>query len=214
MQIICPLITKKRKKWKNSLLNCHKKSPKFRTFFQKWRDFYNPYCIPEHLHIHACLRLTCLHARKHAHLLTILWMPCNFTAIHSLTGPVGQPFASCLGGQRFASWGGKTHNGTRFLQLVLSRYIGDPDVIRTVASPPFSGCFTRLCANQCEKPVASHIACLPQFHSTPCRSSSSLQHSDLLEPWSGCWGEPCRCPAISLQYTVSLVQWVNCLLPV
>jgi hypothetical protein len=33
---------------------------------------------------------------------TELWRPCNFTTIHSLTGPVGQPFASCLRGQRFA----------------------------------------------------------------------------------------------------------------
>jgi hypothetical protein len=28
-----------------------------------------------------------------------LWRPCNFTSIHILTGPVGQPFASC------PSWG-------------------------------------------------------------------------------------------------------------
>ncbi len=34
-----------------------------------------------------------------------LWRPCIFTQIHSLTGPVGQPFASRLGGQRFASRG-------------------------------------------------------------------------------------------------------------
>jgi hypothetical protein len=31
-----------------------------------------------------------------------LWRPCNFTPTHSLTGPVGQLFASRLGGQRFA----------------------------------------------------------------------------------------------------------------
>jgi hypothetical protein len=29
---------------------------------------------------------------------TLLWRPCSFTPIHSLTGPVGQPFASCLEG--------------------------------------------------------------------------------------------------------------------
>ncbi len=34
-----------------------------------------------------------------------LWRPSNFTPTHSLTGPLGQPFASCLGGQWFASWG-------------------------------------------------------------------------------------------------------------
>jgi hypothetical protein len=48
------------------------------------------------------------------------------------------------------------------------------------------GSFTRLHARQCEKPaVITH--CLPQFHSTPCRSSSSSQHSDRLEPLSSCW---------------------------
>ncbi len=31
--------------------------------------------------------------------------PCNYPSIHSLTGPVSQPFASPLGGQCFASWG-------------------------------------------------------------------------------------------------------------
>jgi hypothetical protein len=53
----------------------------------------------------------------------VLWRPCSFTPIHSLTGPVGQPFASCLGGQRFASMG-CTHtiqwNGV--LLLANSRY--------------------------------------------------------------------------------------------
>jgi hypothetical protein len=45
MQISCPLITKKKeKKWKNSPVNSQKKSPKFRTFFQQWRVFYNLYC--------------------------------------------------------------------------------------------------------------------------------------------------------------------------
>jgi hypothetical protein len=34
-----------------------------------------------------------------------LWRPCNFTPTHSLTGPVGQPFSSRLGGQWFASRG-------------------------------------------------------------------------------------------------------------
>jgi hypothetical protein len=31
-----------------------------------------------------------------------VWRPSNFTPTHSLTVPEGQPFASCLGGQRFA----------------------------------------------------------------------------------------------------------------
>jgi hypothetical protein len=34
-----------------------------------------------------------------------LWRPCSYRFIHTLTGPVGQPFASLLGGQGSASWG-------------------------------------------------------------------------------------------------------------
>jgi hypothetical protein len=31
----------------------------------------------------------------------VMWSSCILTSLHSLTGPVGLPFASCLGGQRF-----------------------------------------------------------------------------------------------------------------
>ncbi len=41
----------------------------------------------------------------HGSPVNVLWRPCNFTLLYSLTSPVGQPFASCLGGQRFASRG-------------------------------------------------------------------------------------------------------------
>jgi hypothetical protein len=43
--------------------------------------------------------------RQDAFYYMTLWRPCNFTPAHSLTGPVAQPFASRLGGQRFASRG-------------------------------------------------------------------------------------------------------------
>ncbi len=44
-----------------------------------------------------------------------LWISGNFTSPHILTGPVGQPFASHLGGQRCASREcTHTYNGTRF----------------------------------------------------------------------------------------------------
>jgi hypothetical protein len=147
-----------------------------------------------------------------------MWRSCNLTPIHSLTGPVDQPLHPVQ--QVSASHPGdeQTHNGTGFLLLALSRYIGDPDMIDHRPPP-------RLRANNrkfhyashqwCEKPaVITH--CLPRFHSTPCRSSSSSQQSDRwpVSAWSSCWGEPCGGPAISLQDTDSLVQWVNCLLPV
>jgi hypothetical protein len=38
--------------------------------------------------------------------------PAFLTPLHSLTGPVGQPFASCLGGLWFVPWGSPT-----FLEL-------------------------------------------------------------------------------------------------
>ncbi len=60
----------------------------------------------------------------------VVWRPCNFTPIHGLTRPVGQLFATRLGGQQFMSRGcTHSHNGTGFLLLAMSRYIGDPDVI-------------------------------------------------------------------------------------
>ncbi len=50
-----------------------------------------------------------------------MWRSRNLTPIHSLIGPVGQPFASGLEGQRFRSRG-RTHyhKGTGFLMLALS----------------------------------------------------------------------------------------------
>jgi hypothetical protein len=52
---------------------------------------------------------------------------------HSKTkspGPVGQPFASRLGGHSASRPGdAQTHNVTGFLLLAMSCYFGDPDVI-------------------------------------------------------------------------------------
>ncbi len=115
----------------------------------------------------------------------------NFTPLRSPTSPVGQPFAFCLGGQWFNSWGcTHSHDGTRFFLLALSCYIGDPDVIDhwlALGSAPTMGSFTRLCADDVKSQLWSHIA--PSvLYSTPCRSSFSLQHSYWLEPRWSCWG--------------------------
>jgi hypothetical protein len=62
-------------------------------------------------------------------IIYILWRACNLTAFtHSLTGPVGQPFASHHEGPGFNPRGGCLCE-TGILLLVLSRYIGDPGVI-------------------------------------------------------------------------------------
>jgi hypothetical protein len=83
----------------------------------------------------------------------MLWRPCNFAPIHSLTGPVGQPFASCQGGSAVHLLRmHKLTNGTGFLVLALSCYSGDPDVIRSLALAPLIGCFTRLCADNVKSP--------------------------------------------------------------
>ncbi len=73
--------------------------------------------------------------------------------------------------------------------LVPSRYIGYPNVIDHWPLPGLyaeNGMLHQASCRQSEKPsVIAH--CLPLFHSTTCRSSSSSQHSDQLEPRSS-WG--------------------------
>ncbi len=57
-----------------------------------------------------------------------MWRACNLTTfIHSSTGPVVHPFASRQG--TWVQYLGGYLNETGILLLVLSRYIGDPDMI-------------------------------------------------------------------------------------
>ncbi len=59
-------------------------------------------------------------------LYSVLWRPCNFTLIHSLTGPVGQLFASRLGGSVVRVPGMHPHSQWNWvLLLAQSHYIGD-----------------------------------------------------------------------------------------
>ncbi len=51
-----------------------------------------------------------------------LWRPCYFTSLHSLTGPVGQPFASHLGVQRFESRGCTNSQWNQVTPVSMSRY--------------------------------------------------------------------------------------------
>jgi hypothetical protein len=76
-----------------------------------------------------------------------VWRACNLASFTPcLTGPVDYPFASCHEGPGFEFLGGYLRE-TGILLLALSRYIGDLDVIRSLASLPFSWCFTRLRAD-------------------------------------------------------------------
>jgi hypothetical protein len=86
-----------------------------------------------------------------------LWRPCSFNPIHSLTGQVGQPFASRQGDPRFTSWGCTNSQWNWVLLLAMSRYIGDPYVIRSLASLPFSGCFVKLHDNNV---ISQRLCCL------------------------------------------------------
>jgi hypothetical protein len=75
-----------------------------------------------------------------------MWRACNLTLfLPCLTGPVDYLFASRHKGHRFKSPGG-TYVKPGFSGLGLPRYIGDPHVIRSLASSP-SWCFTRLHAD-------------------------------------------------------------------
>jgi hypothetical protein len=53
-----------------------------------------------------------------------LWRPYNITPLHSLTGPVGQPFASRLGGQQFASPGWNWVSPVSAVSLQVAIYSG------------------------------------------------------------------------------------------
>ncbi len=125
----------------------------------------------------------------------LLWRACNLTTFTPcLTGPVDYPFASCHEGLGFKPQGGYLCE-IRILLLALSRYIGDPDMIRSLVSLPFSGCFTKLRADNvksqrlCRPSVGAslgfaltmckltwfHTALLSRFH-TCCRSSFRLHN--------------------------------------
>jgi hypothetical protein len=162
--------------------------------------------------------------------ICILWRSCNLTTFTScLTGPVDYLFASRHEGPGFNSPGGYLCE-IRILLFALSRCIGDPDVIWSLALLTFSGCFTRLHADNVKsqrlfhpsvgaslgfeptmcKPTWSHTALLSRFHAR-CRSSFWLHNHRV----SCSRGEPCGEPLISLRsHYVSLVQWTTHLLPV
>jgi hypothetical protein len=137
---------------------------------------------------------------------------CNLTSFSPcLTGPVDYPFASRHNGPGFKSPMGYLCE-TRILLLALSRYIGDPDVIdhcglvwggphpEPSLDPRADNVIIPLDLTQLSCPGFTLAAGLPSGFTT-----------DRV----GCWGEPCREPAISLHsHHVSLVQWTTRLLSV
>jgi hypothetical protein len=90
------------------------------------------------------------------------------------------------------------------LLLAMSPYIGEPNMIQTLASLPlvdaslgsmptmwkadgFVALHYVLCTDdvKSQRDHTTHV--FPRSIPLPCRSSSSLQHSDWLEPQSSCW---------------------------
>jgi hypothetical protein len=140
-----------------------------------------------------------------------VWRACNLTAfIYSSTVPVVHLYASCHEGPGFNPQGDLCETG--ILQLVLPRYIGDPNVtdhcglVWGVIHPEPS---LRHRANNVIIPLDLTQLFCPGFTLTAGPPSSFT--IDLV----GCCGEPSGEPAISLHlYTVPLVQRSTHLLPV
>jgi hypothetical protein len=103
-----------------------------------------------------------------------LWRSCSHHSLHSLTGPVGQPFASPSMGQSFAPRGGNSHLhwNWEFL-LALSCYIGDPDVIID-HRPQLQARFTEFHSLTAGLRWAQPISSSPQLY-TPVRARSAIQ---------------------------------------
>ncbi len=116
------------------------------------------------------------------------------------------------------SWGHTNSQWNRVLLLALSCYIVVPDVILSLALPPFRGCFTTLHANNVKSQleITSHafLSFIPLLADPPPPHNTVTTQSLCRVAVGG--GEPCGCPAISYYYRISLVQskWVKHLLPV
>jgi hypothetical protein len=140
-----------------------------------------------------------------------LWSACNLISFSPcLTGSVDYPFASRHKRPGFKYPGGYLCE-TGILLLVLSRYIGDPDVIdhwprlKRPSPEPSQG------------PRADNVIIpldLTQL-SCPGFTLATGLPSGFTTDGVGWWGEPCDAPAISLHsHHVSLVQWTTRLLPI
>ncbi len=133
--------------------------------------------------------------------------------LHSNTQPLwssGSTICFPPRGQRFASQGcPHTYNGTGFwvLLLAMSHYIGDPEVIRPLASPSM-GRSTRLCADNVKSQCDHTSHAFPRFipllaGPPPPRNSVTGQSPD---QFAGGGGGALWRPCTSLQYTVTLVR--------
>jgi hypothetical protein len=145
--------------------------------------------------------------------ITRMWRACNLTAfIHSSTGPVVHPFASCHEGPRF--------NPKRGTYVLMWNRDSPVSVVSLHWRPrrdwslwprlrgASSRTVTRPLCRQCDNPTWSHTASVPVSRSL----QVLLPASQLTQSAAG--GEPCGELAISLHsYTVPLVQWSTWLLP-
>ncbi len=141
-----------------------------------------------------------------------LWGACNLPAFTQSHCSSGSTLCFPSWETRVQSPGGYLCK-TEILLLVMSRYIGDPNVIDHcglvwggLCPEPSLG---RRRADNVIIPLDLTQLSFPSF--TLAAGPPSGFTTDIV----GCWGEPCGEPAISLHSrTVSLVQWVNPLRPV
>jgi hypothetical protein len=118
-----------------------------------------------------------------ARLFYVMWRACNLTAfIHSSTGPVVQPFASCHEGPGFNPQEVLMWNCNSPVSIVLLHWWPQRDwSSRPRLRWASFQTVTRTLFWQCDNPTWSHIVLLYRFHAC-CRSSFLLynQHSRLL----------------------------------
>ncbi len=113
---------------------------------------------------------------------TKLWRACNLTYfIHSLTGPVGQPFASCHEGPGFNPQGVLIWNQDSPVSVVSLHWWPRRDwSLWPRLSQASSRTITRPSCWQCDHPTWSHTAFLYRFAAGP----PSGFTTDIV----GCWG--------------------------
>ncbi len=133
---------------------------------------------------------------------------CIHTQFHWSRGP---PVCFELWGTRFQISRGGTYVKLGFSCQHCLATLVTPSWLIIVASceAPSSRTVTSPLCWQCDNPTWSQTAFLSRFL-TRLGPPSGFTTNIV-----GCWGEPCGDPAIPLHsYTVLLVQWSTCLLPV
>ncbi len=132
-----------------------------------------------------------------------VWRACDFTSFSPcLTGPVDYLFASRHKGPRFKSPGGYLCE-TRILMLVLSRYIGDPDVIDHFCGLVWGGLRPELSLGHRADKVIIPLD-LTQL-SCPGFTLAAGLPSGFTTDRVGCWGSPVE--SLRSHFILTMSHW-------